>query len=310
MVLASLPDDKQKQRIQSIMQSPEKLHVRGDVGSGLLLVAKELSRSQTNQQYSGGDYHNHRPMIDRYMDAIKELRKVRPVAEWMLENKPLCEWIDQFSRSDSSNNQNRGDYLNRRDRGPIHHAPGALYEHNSDSDLNGELNDSDESDDYGGNEFKPGVVIVRDAGLAEINGAYTSNKKFDGVPRFSKTGVWKGQQQEFTLFRCMLSDQTRRWYISIIPPNHKPGTNKDIDFYLCPAAGTNNEVPHGCVWQTTKEIGVDPPPIVEWKSQLSNISDDTGDNLIDHRVTSNDEYDDIADDNNYDDALMEDEVQQ
>merc|ERR1739844_291472 len=142
--------------------------------------------------------------------------------------------------------------------------------------------------------------------MNEINGIYRSRRRFDDVPRFTKTGLWEGRKQEFTLFRCVLSDQSRRWYISIIPQDQKPGTNKDIDFYLCPATGNANEVPHGCLWQLAREgSSLDPPPTVEWRS--SQNCHDQG-NLTDQR--SNDEYDDMVDDTNYDDALMEDEVQQ
>ena len=283
------------------MQNRDKLHARGsDVGSGLLIVAKELSLSQSALQYSS-DYHNHRPMLDRYIDAIKELQKVRNVAMWLTENNSLWESIGQFLRSDSSNAQGRGEYLSRRDNQNSH---GSMYDHNnSDSDINGEIPYSDESDDYGGNEYRPGIIYVRGAGLDAVNGTYTSAKKFDGVPKFTKTGIWKGVKQEFTLFRCVLSDRTRKWYISIIPDNQKPGTNKDIDFYLCPANGHANEVPHGCQWSTVKDMGKDPAPTVEWNNQNDNIISQEDDNdLLDERVTSNDEYDDM-----YDDALMEDD---
>lgn len=305
MVLAALPDDRQTERINSIMQSQEKLNVRGDVGSGLLIVAKELSLSHSAQQYSA-DYHNHRSMLDRYIDAIKELQKIRPVATWMSENKPLWEWIDHFLQSESSDTQDRGEYLSRRDRSNIHNnVSGALYENgNSDSDLNGDINDSEDSDDYEGSECKSGIVIVKDAGVDAVNGIYSSDKTCDGVPKFTKASVSDGQNRVFTLFRCQLSDRSRRWYISVVPPNQKPGTNKDIDFYFCPATGHDNQVPHGCTWQTSKDIGVDPPPTVEWKNQ---VSDDNDDNLIDQRVIN--EYNDNVDDSNYDDALMEDESQ-
>mmetsp|Transcript_14858 Transcript_14858/g.18831 ORF Transcript_14858/g.18831 Transcript_14858/m.18831 type:complete len:109 (+) Transcript_14858:119-445(+) len=107
----------------------------------------------------------------------------------------------------------------------------------------------------------------------------------------------------------MLSNQTRRWYISIIPQNQPPGTNKDIDFYLCQATGNTSEVPHGYTWATVKDMGSDPAPTVEWKNESSSLSDEHDDNLADQRGTSNDEYDDIADDGNYNDGLMEEDIQ-
>jgi len=308
MILASLPNDRQTERITAIMQSSEKLYVRSSVGCGLLVVAKELSLAQSSQQY-GADYHNNRAIMDRYIEAIKDLQKVRPIAKWMSDNKPLWEWIDQWLRSDSSHS-----YPNRGNR-PTHQT---LFDHqtHSDSDINDGLNDSEDDDDdfdvtadgYGG-----GTVIVKGAGIPEVNGSYSSNnKKFDDVARFTKTTFWQGREQEFTLFRCVLSNGTRRWYISIIPIGQKPGTNKDMDFYVCVATGHANEVPQSHNWETAKEYGANPPPIIEWKSDTSSMqSDDNDDVLIDQRVTSNDEYDGINDDNtNYDDALMEDAVQQ
>ena len=305
MVLAALPDSRQKQRVNSIMQSQEKMNVPGDVGSGLLVVAKELSLSHSAQQYSA-DYHSHRPRLDRYIDAIKEVQKIRSISTWMSENKPLWEWIDRFLQSESSDNQDRGEYLARRDRSNNHNnVSNALCEQgNSDSDLNGDINDSDESDDYGASESRSGVVIVKGAGVDEVNGIYTSSKKFDSVPKFTKTCLSNGQQLEFTLFRCVLSDGTRRWYISVIPRAQKPGTNKDIDYYFCPANDHVNDVPHGGTWQTAKGKGkgLDPPPTVEWKDQVSTGSDEhDDDNLTDEGNIV--EYDGMFDDNNNDDSL-------
>lgn len=291
MVLASLPGENQKECINCIMHSSERLDARGNVGSGLLVVAKELSLSHSAQQYSA-EYSNHRAMLERYVDAIKEMQKVHSVSKWMSENRTQWEWLDQFLQSQANRGDyRRGEYQSRRDRDEMNASGGNLYDHNnSDSDANGEMNYSDESDDYGGNEFRPGVVVVKGAGMTEINGTYTSNRKFDGVPKYTKSGLYENEQKEFTLFRCVLSDGSRRWYISIIPPNQKPGTNKDIDFYFCPSAGTENELPHEGAWEpNTKAPSLIPAPTVEWKD------DDLEDN---QRVSSNDEYDNIVDDTN------------
>ncbi len=303
MVLAALPDDKQNQRIEYIMQCQEKLNVRGDVGSGLLIVAKELSLSHAAQQYSN-EYHNHRSLLDKYFDAIKELQSIVPVKQWMLENKTQCEWIDHFLRSESSDIQDRGDYLNRRDMGG--NIQNTLYEQGqSDSDLNGDMNDSDESDDYLDIDTRTGIVSVRGAGLDVVNGVFTYKKTWDGVPMFAKSCSFKGKDTEFSLFRCELSDKTRRWYISIIPPNNKPGTSKDVDFYYSHSSGNANEVPHGSSWMTSPDNGIDPAPTVEWRSHSVSVSHD--DNLIDKRI--NCEENEFSDAINYDDALMEDETQ-
>ncbi len=271
------------------MECPERL---GKIGSGLLIVGEELL-TQTAQQYRA-DYSNHRTMLDRYIEAIKEMQKVRAVSKWMSENRQKLAWIDQALET-QQNREGRGyrqrEFSSGRDRDVIQ------YDHNnSDPEQNEIMNYSEESDgDYGGHEYKPGSVLVRGAGMAEVNGVYTSTRKFDGVPKFSKLGMYNSEQREFSLFRCVLSDQTRRWYISVIPPNMKPGTNKDIDFYFCPATGMENETPHEGNWEpSSKDSGLSPAPTVEW------INDDLDDS---QRVSSNDEYDQVVDDDEMDGPL-------
>ncbi len=298
LVFASLPGENQTQCINYIMQSADRLDARGNVGSGLLVVAKELSLSHSAQQYSA-DYSNHRAMLERYIDAIKEMQKVRPVAKWMAENRSQWEWLDQFLQSQANRNDyRRGEYQSRRDRDGMNTSDGNLYDHNnSDSDANGEMNYSDESDDYGGKEHRSGTVVVKGAGMSEINGNYTSTRIFDGVPKYTKSGLYENQHREFTLFRCPLSDGSRRWYISIIPPNQKPGTNKDIDFYFCPSAGVQHELPHEGNWEPiSKDASLVPAPTVTVELKDDDLEDS-------QRVSSNDEYDNVVDDNNYDDEI-------
>jgi len=275
MVLAAFPDDQQRDRITSIMLSQEKLNARTNVGSGLLIVANQLSLSQSSHQYSN-DYHAHRSMLDKYIDAIKELQKISAVAQWLSENKDQWEWMSPYLQSESWHSQEREeDNISRRNRSHRIDTPGtAFYEQGqSDSDLGGDINDSDS--DYG--EIT-GSVVVKGAGLDAINGIYVChNKKFDSVSKFTKRGLFNGASCEFTLFRCVLSDNTRRWYISIVPENSKPGTNADVDFYYCTSSGTVNEIPHGYDWSTAAGNGINPPPTVEYNNQPSSISDDNDD---------------------------------
>ena len=301
MVIASLPGESQNQRINYIMQSRERVDAHSNLGAGLFVVAKELSLSESAQQYSA-DYSNHRTLLERYMEAIKEMQKVRAVANWMTENRPIWEWYDQVLQSQTNDRDDyrRGEYQSGRDRDNSHHDSGGnIYDHNnSDSDANGEMNYSDDSD-FAGIPFRPGAVVVKGAGMSEVNGVYTSSERFDRVPKYTKTGLYKNQQTEFTLFRCILSDQSRRWYISIIPPNQKPGTNKDIDFYYARATGSFDERPNDRYWEpNTKDSGMAPAPTVEYRDEgFSN------DNFP--RVSSNDEHDHIIDDSNYDDEMDE-----
>eukprot|EP00985_Skeletonema_marinoi_P010260 scaffold4834_cov179-Skeletonema_marinoi.AAC.5 len=74
-------------------------------------------------------------------------------------------------------------------------------------------------------------MTVEGAGLREINGTYSRTGQNDYVSKFMNTSRYNGRSVEIMLFRCKLTDETRRWYISIVPENTHPGTRQDIDFY-------------------------------------------------------------------------------
>lgn len=276
--LAGIPDDKQKERITAIMQNTEKVDSRKDFGCGLLVVAKELCMSRASQHYSA-EYSHDSVLLDTYIDAIRELRRLRAVDDWMAENKAQWSWLERWLRGETGRGSNRGDY-NRRD-GVINHSHNT-YENHSDSDLNGDLNASDEEEDDDSRfdtypQSNGGTLHVQGAGSVEVNGIYTCAGKFDSVDLYTKSGIWQGDEVTFTLFRCRLSDNTKRWYISIIPANNTPGTSKDIDFYMTNAHGGMTEIPHGYTWMTAKGHGLDPPPSVEWKQDIGLTSDDNDD---------------------------------
>lgn len=216
--------------------------------------------------------------FDRYVDVLKELQQQQEVFKWMSERRTLWGWMEQWLRSDlvsPSQNQSRSDYLSGRDGGSV--ISGSLRCHNhSDSDMNAGMNDSDDEDDdsrYGlpyehDNYINEGRVVVSGAGVKAVNGIYLRNGSFDNVAKYHKAGVWKDREEVFSLFRCRLSDQTRRWYISIVPKNIAPGTNKDVDFYSAPALNDHCEYPPENTWTTSKGEGLDPSPTLTWKSEV------------------------------------------
>jgi ubiquitin carboxyl-terminal hydrolase 9/24 len=263
-VLVSVPDQRQLIRIETLMKSKDKALPHAEAGIGLMVAAKDLSTTRTSQHYST-DFHY--TAVERYINAVKELSKLQKVHEWMSKNRDLWSWMEHWLRSDGLNQQVRGDISVRRE-GAIHPPPAP--NHHSDSDMNpGMGNDSEEDDDsnYDQVENYPGrgKVIAQGSGIPAVNGTYTLNESCDGVGKYTKDGVYKGQDQTFSLFRCQLSDHTRRWYISIVPKNHVPGTNKDIDFYSAAATGGEAENPPER-WTTAKE-GRDPAPICTWKHE-------------------------------------------
>lgn len=225
--------------------------------------------------------------VERYINAVKELSKLQKVHEWMSKHRDQWIWMDQWLGSDGVTQQQfRSDLSGRRDV----HPPAPPINH-SDSDMNpGMGNESDDDDDNSRYDQVDGFngggkVIVHGAGVPAVNGTYILSDECDTVGKYVKDGVWKTQSQVFSLFRCQLSDHTRRWYISIVPKNHVPGTNKDIDFYSAPATGIEHETPPDR-WTTAKE-GLDKPPVCTWKpdDELESSSrmwngDGDGDNVI------------------------------
>ena len=304
-VLAALPDDRQRERITAIMQNMEKVNVPYNVhtegGSGLLNAAKDFSMSRSSQHYSA-DYHNS-GLFDRYLDALKELQKQREVAKWMSEHRSQWLWMEQWLRSDIvpvSQHQVRGDYLSRRDGSPVHIPSGTL--NHSDSHANAAINDSEDEDDdsrYDTTDgYSGGKVIVTGAGVKAVNGTYRNKGSFDNVSKYIKSGNWKDREEVFSLFRCRLSDNTKRWYISIVPKNIQPGTNKDVDFYLATATGHPNELPPEKKWTTAKDNGVDPSPTVTWKTEP--VPADADEDQIDSSGRISTVVDDVIEDDSND----------
>lgn len=127
-------------------------------------------------------------------------------------------------------------------------------------------------------EFKgdSSLVCVRGAGYDDINGFYLPTNSWDGAALFTKKGVWKSCEVEYSIFRCPCTDGIRRWYISIVPQSTHPGTNVDIDFYYSPATLPHDEIPPSRGWVRASE-GIYPSPDLEvvamdWNDDSKDIS--------------------------------------
>jgi ubiquitin carboxyl-terminal hydrolase 9/24 len=275
-IVAAIPGGTQKERIDTIMHSTERVNPRKDIGCGLLIVAKDLAMSRSSQTYST-EYSQESMLLDVYVETITELRNLQAVEKWMTENKLHWSWLEQWLRPDAGNSTDRGD--SRRD-GAIRHGQSGFDQQHSDSDINGGLNESDEEDDddsrFEGissyNSVSSGVIQVHGAGLTQVNGIYTRTGSWDGVDLYTKSGIWDDKEEVFSLFRCRLSDNSKRWYISIIPRNNNPGTSKDVDFYMATANSDAREIPHNYSWTSARGTDGNPAPSVIWKQEIG-ISD-------------------------------------
>jgi len=277
-VLAAIPDSRQQERILMIMQCNEKAVAHADHGAGLLMATKAAYGNRSTD-YHSTDYHF---SFERYLEVIKDLLKLKEVALWMTNHRSLWSWLerDLINMEEIPPQQVRGDIPARREGDNI---PTATVDPlHSDSEMpcinDSEDDDDDDSryDEMDTSNFRDGKVIVRGAGLVVVDGVYHPAGTFDRVGKYMREGVWKDRKETFSLFRCHVSDNTKRWYISIVPKNVQPGTNTDIDFYSAPVVEEQSQFPPSKGWTKAGE-GADPPPIVEWTRLQQTQQGDVGD---------------------------------
>lgn len=277
-VLASVPDSRQRERINFIMQCNERPTPHAENGVGLLVAARAFYVARQGHTYPNEMSYAY----DRYVGLLKELLALQGVFIWMTENRSLWTWmerdlLDSQHHPTTNHGQMRTDYTARRE-GDI---PGVPMDHHPQSDSEGmpEINDSEEEDDedsrfdemdtYG---HGPAEIIVEGAGNPAVNGVFTRDGFFERASRYNKVGEYHGEQCLFSLFQCNVSNNTKHWYISIVPGNgHVPGTSADTDFYSAPVTETCTEFPPLSGWTKSNE-GRDPPPTLIFKEAV--IADD------------------------------------
>ena len=117
-------------------------------------------------------------------------------------------------------------------------------------------------------------VTISGAGVEEVSGIYEVSGEWDGVGKYSKSCFWKGKHVDFLLFRCRLMNNTKRWFISVVPMNSNPGTNLDTDFYSSPMVQDFADIPPEGGWCICQS-GVAPPPSLECDFEMSLASDES-----------------------------------
>ena len=124
--------------------------------------------------------------------------------------------------------------------------------------------------------------FVRGAGLASVNGKYHRVGSCNGVGMYRKPGIWEGKPVTFTLYRCLLNNGDRKWFISIVPEDVKPGTDEDRDFYVAPGSSDHtmneNELPPEDGWTTLSPYGRPAAPLCHFPGHLHSIQSNNFDN--------------------------------
>ena len=247
-----------------IMECDAKIHANNEYGIGLLIAPREV-QSATRHYNQDARY-----AYECYIKAIRSLaHSSQPIQRWLGENRVVWAWMARdVSRDDySSRQQARVEYSRREDA----HGASAIVDNytHSDSDMINNDSDDDEDDYYDdGREH----VVVSGAGLDVVNGQYVRTTVFDGVGKYNKYGVWQGQRREFSLFRCNTSNNTKHWYISIVPHGVQPGTSTDIDFYSAPLSTGTPNFPPTDSWNTSSEGKVPAPTVAIMFDDVPNMS--------------------------------------
>jgi ubiquitin carboxyl-terminal hydrolase 9/24 len=264
-VMSAVNDDRQSDRINLMMKCTEPAAPNADYGIGLLVASRAFfAARQAHTNYPNEISYAY----ERYVGILKELLALQSVYHWMSENSSLWAFMnsDVLDTAHRPQQHVRSDESGQRDRGipgvPVgHHAPsdsdGVPGMHDSEDDEDSRFEDM-ETYDHG-----PRKITVEGAGNPAVNGVYVRDGFFERASKFSRRGEYEGMACNFFLFQCNVSNNTKHWYLSIVPNGTDAGTSSDTDFYSAPVNEMCIEFPPHSGWTKSNE-GIDPPPILTY----------------------------------------------
>ena len=194
-VLTAIGDEKQQERIATVMINDDGEERR----EGLMTKGERIIQDFPN------DYRA-RIWADKHAEIINMLQKQYAVSNWMSRNRGHWTWIEPDAHPETAHPlQSRSDHSGRRGGGHQN-----VTTHHQNHDPNAE-DESDIDEDSRSDEDEEPVreIIVKGCGVPEINGMFTRAGSFDGVSKYTKHTHYRGKDEEFSLFRCKLTDNTR-----------------------------------------------------------------------------------------------------
>lgn len=295
-VIAAVPDSNQSAKIALIMESNCRPRDK-EFSMGLLPVLRALHQAQQGHSYSQIHW-----IYARYIEILKSLRKYPSVRLWMQANEACWSFIEkeltEIRAPDPQHHSHhiQDEYSGRDDSAPIYgpvHSSNVML-NRPEIDISHMDDESEDDDDsrfgeqlLGGQAMNidPGTPInqapfpnqgpieihIRNCGSFEVNGVYLQCGYFGPACRYSKTGLFGGKMETLFIFQCNVSNNTRHWYISIVPIGKSPGTSTDIDFYTAPVSEESDMVPPRSGW-TRAQAGRDPAPYLDY--QFGSLDDD------------------------------------
>jgi len=263
-VMSSVPDESQLNRIDLIMLCSEMAAPNAEYGIGLLSASLAFFNAIKAHNYPNEISYAY----ERYLGILKELLASQGVFRWMSENRERWKFMerDLLDKPQHPPQTVRSEFGGRRDR----EIPGVPVGHHVPSDSDGMpgIHDSEDDEDSRFEEMEtfehgPRKIVVEGAGNAVVNGLYTRDGFFERASKFSRRGEYAGEPSNFFLFQCNVSNNTKHWYLSIVPEGQTAGTSNDKDFYSAPVTETCIEFPPRSGWTTTAE-GLDPAPTLTY----------------------------------------------
>ena len=265
-VIATTPGDDQESRISRILMSNIRAQRSIEHGSGVIVALRALWQLQHSQHYR----NDYTWTFNRYLLLLKQLYNLYPIFKWMSDNRGHWSFIEPEFESARSNtnsaampNQGRMDYGTREQETVLSTLDRNT---NSDSELGMQDSEEDEDDSHFDNvdvgapvHDGPTHIVVEGAGNPAVNGTYIQDGFFEHAIRYVRDGIWNNARHHFYIFLCNVSNNTKHWYISIVPHGANPGTSSDIDFYTAPITEASISIPPNLGWAKTAE-GKDPPP--------------------------------------------------
>lgn len=114
----------------------------------------------------------------------------------------------------------------------------------------------------------PGSFTVEGAGTEYLNGVYNSTTRNPEADNFQYTKVSAQPGIPLlTLFRCTMRNTKAKWWFISQADLEKPGTDKDIDYYLHKSSPDDEREPPAFGWTRNNPgmnlIGVDPAPVLK-----------------------------------------------
>ena len=271
-VASSIPDEHQRDRIRQIMLLNATIDQSDNTRPrGLLAAAHAFYNSRAQHSYQQDLMYAY----ERYVYVLKELYFTQSISQWMNDHRDMWSFMegDLFEqRHHAGHGQTRGGYVASRE--PDDGGLPLDHHHHSDSDGMHGIHDSEEDDEESRMEEMelynegPAAVVITGAGNKFVDGVYVRDGYHERTFKFSRTAEYNGQRVTFSIFKCHVSNNTKHWYISIVPDGSQPGTSSDIDFYSAPVSLQSHDLPPLSGWVKANE-GREPNPTLTFQQSNS-----------------------------------------